>query len=299
MESAANTRNPAIRRIMSEWKELKRNKSSQLTAHPLEDNLFEWHFTFRGAPDSDFEGGLYHGRILLPHNYPMKPPNIVFLTPNGRFEVGMKICLTVSAHHPETWQPSWSIRTVLTAIIGFMPSAGGGAIGSIDYEPAVRRQMAAESRAWRCNVCGSTNEEALPQDQEETELTASQTGDLSTSVKALIDERDAFPLGDIVIDKIERLDESRDRAPTPEVAAASSPDLNGLRRRNVNKDVAAQNNDNNEEPQPVPAPPQRAAAAAVPAAQQPAESIGATILDTSIAAIFFFILWIVLNKWII
>lgn len=28
--------------------------------------------------------------------------------PNGRFEVGKKICLSISGHHPETWQPSWS-----------------------------------------------------------------------------------------------------------------------------------------------------------------------------------------------
>lgn len=27
---------------------------------------------------------------------------------NGRFEVGKKICLSISGHHPETWQPSWS-----------------------------------------------------------------------------------------------------------------------------------------------------------------------------------------------
>lgn len=30
--------------------------------------------------------------------------------PNGRFEVGKKICLSISGHHPETWQPSWSSR---------------------------------------------------------------------------------------------------------------------------------------------------------------------------------------------
>jgi len=30
------------------------------------------------------------------------------LQPNGRFEVGAKICLSISAHHPEYWQPSWS-----------------------------------------------------------------------------------------------------------------------------------------------------------------------------------------------
>lgn len=49
-------------------------------ARPLEDNLFEWHFTVHGSPSSDFEGGAYHGRILLPPEYPMKPPNIILLT---------------------------------------------------------------------------------------------------------------------------------------------------------------------------------------------------------------------------
>lgn len=56
----------------------------------------------------------------------MKPPNIVLLTPNGRFEVGTKICLSISAHHPESWQPSWSIRTVLVALIGFLPTKDNG-----------------------------------------------------------------------------------------------------------------------------------------------------------------------------
>ena len=45
-----------------------------------QDNLFEWHFTVRGPPDSDFAGGRYHGRITLPPEYPMKPPSIMLLT---------------------------------------------------------------------------------------------------------------------------------------------------------------------------------------------------------------------------
>lgn len=49
-------------------------------ARPLEDNLFEWHFTVRGSPGTEFEDGVYHGRILLPTDYPMKPPNIILLT---------------------------------------------------------------------------------------------------------------------------------------------------------------------------------------------------------------------------
>ena len=75
--------------------------------------------------------GIYHGRITLPPEYPMKPPNITFLTPNGRFETNKKICLSISGYHPETWRPSWSIRTALLAMIGFMPTHGTGAIGSL------------------------------------------------------------------------------------------------------------------------------------------------------------------------
>lgn len=46
----------------------------------LQDNLFEWHFTIRGPSDTDFSGGIYHGRIVLPPEYPMKPPSIILLT---------------------------------------------------------------------------------------------------------------------------------------------------------------------------------------------------------------------------
>ena len=78
-----------------------------------------------------FYSGIYHGRISLPADYPMKPPNIFFMTPNGRFETNTKICLSISGFHPETWRPSWSIRTALLAMIGFMPTHGNGAIGSL------------------------------------------------------------------------------------------------------------------------------------------------------------------------
>ncbi|NXB37761.1 UB2J1 enzyme, partial [Eulacestoma nigropectus] len=125
------------------------------------DNLFEWHFTVRGPPDSDFDGGIYHGRIVLPPEYPMKPPSIILLTANGRFEVGKKICLSISGHHPETWQPSWSIRTALLAIIYFMPTKGEGAIGSLDYTPEERRALAKKSQDFCCEMCGTSMKTAL------------------------------------------------------------------------------------------------------------------------------------------
>ena len=255
------------------------------------------------------QGGLYHGRILLPHNYPMKPPNIVFLTPNGRFEVGMKICLTVSAHHPETWQPSWSIRTVLTAIIGFMPSPGGGAIGSIDYPRETRQTMARESRAWRCETCGKTNLEQLPDEDPEERLSESGS-DLSTSVGALVEEQARFPIDTIRIDKIEKLDDStggtldspseqmRKRVvkkdPTKEDAALQEK-KDGKKTDGLKNSSSSNNNNNNQavdrNVRPAAPEPRRQVAAAAPAA--PAAS---GLLDIGIAAVFFLILWIVMQK---
>lgn len=53
------------------------------TPSPKKENLFEWHFTLRGPAGTDFAGGVYHGRILLPAEYPFKPPNIMLLTVRG------------------------------------------------------------------------------------------------------------------------------------------------------------------------------------------------------------------------
>jgi len=158
MEGKYNTRSPAVKRLMREAKELS-EATSDYYAQPLSDNLFEWHFTVRGPVDTEFDGGVYHGRIILPAEYPMKPPNIIILTPNGRFETGKKICLSISGYHPETWQPSWSIRTALLAIIGFMPTPGQGTIGSLDYPPEERKKLAKKSTNFFCEDCcpeGST-----------------------------------------------------------------------------------------------------------------------------------------------
>ena len=60
--------------------------------------------------------------MQLPPNYPFAPPEILLLTQSGRFEVNKKICLSISSFHPESWQPSWGIRTALIALTAFFDS---------------------------------------------------------------------------------------------------------------------------------------------------------------------------------
>lgn len=85
----------------------------------------------------------------------------MFLTPNGRFETGTRICLSVTSHHEELWQPSWGIRTILTALVGFMPSKPTG-LGSLDYPDKERVVLAKKSVSYECPRCGAAVAAQLP-----------------------------------------------------------------------------------------------------------------------------------------
>ncbi len=157
-----NTKSPTIKRILKEAAELSTNPDPTLHAAPLESNLFEWHFTLRGPPSTPYAAGSYHGRIVLPQQYPLRPPSFRFMTPSGRFEPNREICLSISGHHEETWQPAWGIRTALWALRAFMEGGAKGQLGGMEMGEAERKRLAEESRGWRCTACGGkSNEEIL------------------------------------------------------------------------------------------------------------------------------------------
>ncbi|KAJ1612438.1 Ubc6p like ubiquiting conjugating enzyme E2 [Cryptosporidium canis] len=164
-----------LSRILREYREIQKEPSSYWCAFPISmDEPYEWHFTIRGPAGTEFEGGMYHGRILLPHSYPFSPPSLMMLTGNGRFEVGKKVCLSASNYHPELWQPAWGIRTMLDALHAFFPTPGEGAIHSLDWSPEIRKKLAKESVSWRCNICQETNLDMISRLSPEKQDTASE-----------------------------------------------------------------------------------------------------------------------------
>ncbi|CAN8095766.1 unnamed protein product [Discula destructiva] len=172
-----NSKSPTIKRILREAQEISASPSPDYTAAPLETDLFEWHFTLRGPPNSPYADGLYHGRIVLPATYPLRPPSFRFLTPSGRFEANREICLSISGHHEETWQPAWGVRTALVALRSFMETDPKGQLGGLDTSDAARRHFAAESRAWRCSGCGGrANEDIIRECEEAAEAAEAEEG---------------------------------------------------------------------------------------------------------------------------
>lgn len=69
--------------------------------------------------DYPYVGGYYIGKITFPKEYPWKPPAIRVMTDSGRFEKGASICLSISEHHPESWNPALTGRSIITALFSF------------------------------------------------------------------------------------------------------------------------------------------------------------------------------------
>lgn len=155
---------PSTRRLLKESTDLHKNPSPYFTAAPISDtNLHDWHFTLAGPPSpSPYAQGLYHGRITFPATYPLRPPSFRFLTPSGRFEVNREICLSISGHHEETWQPAWGVRTALLGIRSeIFGSESQGQVGGMEGSDELRREYARLSLGWSCRECGVGNLEAM------------------------------------------------------------------------------------------------------------------------------------------
>jgi ubiquitin-protein ligase len=124
-------------------------KFPNLILRPDQNNILVWYFIVYDLKDTSFESGVYFGEITLPNEYPLKPPNFIFLTPNGRFQTNTKICTTFSAYHQETYTSTWNILTMMEGLISFMtdinPDKGIGYIYTTNEE---KNDLAKKSLDW-------------------------------------------------------------------------------------------------------------------------------------------------------
>ena len=115
--------------------------------HINEKNITDWHFVIQGPADSPYSGGWYVGHVRFPDDYPFKPPSLYMVTPSGRFETNTRLCLSMSDFHPESWNPMWSVSTIITGLLSFMLE-DGDTTGSLRTTDAEKRELAAGSMEW-------------------------------------------------------------------------------------------------------------------------------------------------------
>ena len=66
------------------------------------------------------------------------------ITPNGRFKVQTRLCFSMSDAHPESWNPTWSVGTILTGLLSFMLE-NTSTHGSIKTSEETKRKYAVDS----------------------------------------------------------------------------------------------------------------------------------------------------------
>lgn len=111
----------ALKRINKELQDLKKDPPGSCSAGPVRDgqDMFHWEATINGPTDSPFEGGLFFLTIMIPTDYPFKPPKVCFKTKiyHPNINSNGSICLDILRSQ---WSPALTISKVLLSICSLL-----------------------------------------------------------------------------------------------------------------------------------------------------------------------------------
>ena len=110
---------PAKKRLMRDFKKMMNDKTSNCSAAPVNNNIFQWQAVLFGPGDTPWEGGTFHLLMDFTEEYPNKPPTVKFVTkmfhPNVSFSF-----LTQRIHDPTTPHIFlWPMNLVVTLFCSF------------------------------------------------------------------------------------------------------------------------------------------------------------------------------------
>jgi ubiquitin-conjugating enzyme E2 D/E len=108
-----------IKRLTKELNDMNKNDIPNLSAGPVNDNLFEWEAVILGPVGTPYEGGVFNLNISIPSNYPFKPPIVIFKTKiyHPNINNAGNICLDILKTQ---WSPALTISKILLSICSLL-----------------------------------------------------------------------------------------------------------------------------------------------------------------------------------
>lgn len=108
-----------IQRLNKELKDMLKDDIPNLSAGPINDNLFEWGAVILGPVGTPYEGGVFNLTISIPSKYPFKPPSVIFNTKiyHPNINNSGNICLDILKSQ---WSPALTISKILLSICSLL-----------------------------------------------------------------------------------------------------------------------------------------------------------------------------------
>ena len=107
-------------RIKKEYQDLQKEKNSNVQVKLVNNDIRHWKGRIKGPIDTCYQGGIFDVDIVIPNEYPFKPPKMKFDTkiwhPNISSVTGA-ICLDILKNE---WTPALTIRTALISLQALM-----------------------------------------------------------------------------------------------------------------------------------------------------------------------------------
>ena len=111
---------PIHNRIKKEYQDLQKEKNSNVQVKLVNNDIRHWKGRIKGPIDTCYQGGIFDVDIIIPDDYPFKPPEMKFDTnvwhPNISSVTGA-ICLDILKNE---WTPALTIRTALISLQALM-----------------------------------------------------------------------------------------------------------------------------------------------------------------------------------
>ena len=105
-----------MKRIRKEIHAMKKNPSTIYEAFPInQKDLTKWQATLMGPEGTPYQNGVFFLDVVFPHDYPFKPPKVIFKTKvyHPNVDANGSICLDIIKVN---WSPATTLADILTSI---------------------------------------------------------------------------------------------------------------------------------------------------------------------------------------
>ncbi|KAM9061489.1 ubiquitin-conjugating enzyme E2 G1 [Monodelphis domestica] len=125
--------------------ELNKNPVEGFSAGLIDGNdLYRWEVLIIGPPDTLYEGGVFKAHLTFPKDYPLRPPEMKFITEiwHPNVDKNGDVCISI-LHEPgedkygyekpeERWLPIHTVETIMISVISMLADPNGDSPANVD-----------------------------------------------------------------------------------------------------------------------------------------------------------------------